>query len=28
VPIETKLRLPARPERVVANAMHDVLTRD
>jgi aminopeptidase N len=28
VPIETKLRLPAKPERVVANAMHDVLTRD
>jgi hypothetical protein len=28
VPIETKLRFPAKPERVVANAMHDVLTRD
>jgi aminopeptidase N len=28
VPIDTKLRLPAKPERVVANAMHDVLARD
>jgi len=28
VPIETKLRLPGKPERVVANAMHDVLARD
>jgi hypothetical protein len=28
VPIDTKLRLPAKPERVVANAMHDVLARE
>jgi hypothetical protein len=28
VPIDTKLRLPAKPGRVVANAMRDVLARD
>jgi Peptidase family M1 domain len=28
VPIDTKIHLPAKPERVVANAMHDVLARD
>jgi hypothetical protein len=28
VPIDTTLKLPERPKRVIANAMHDVLTRD